>query len=409
MDGPARSVDDARDRVRLGYRGILVLCWLLYVFVAALQVAPASILPLIGEALGVGPAAASWVTSAVFLSMFLAAIPVGIYIDRVDIRRVFLVSGLVVAIATLWTWWAGVTGDYLAILYSRALAGVSIIAIWTACVTLVGNLAPRARQATAITVFATSVPLGFAVGQFGVPLLADGFGWATTFPLLGTAVAVGSVGIWMAAPPTDSSQSTSPTMRDVGHVLVQPRVWGVAVLGFLAISMLFVVNNWMPTFLAERYALTLAASGAFTALFSTVGVLSRASSGWLSDHLLDQRRKPLVVFSFLISTPLVVGLVFADSLGFTVVLLVLAGYLGQLGHVLLFVYVRELVTPELVATALSVLNAIGFLGAFSAPILTGVFIERTGTFVAAFGYAGLLGVVAVAVALLVPESSAPRS
>lgn len=198
-------------------------------------------------------------------------------------------------------------------------------------------------------------------------------------------------------------------MSDVGHVLIQPRVWGVSVLGFLAISMLFVVNNWMPTYLTERYALTLAVSGAFTALFSAVGVVSRASSGWLSDRFLDQRRKPLVIFSFLISTPLVVGLVFVDSLGSTLLLLVIAGYLGQLGHVLLFVYVRELVTPELVATALSVLNAVGFLGAFSAPILTGVFIERTGTFVAAFGYAGVLGVVAVVLALIVPESSSRRS
>lgn len=182
-------------------------------------------------------------------------------------------------------------------------------------------------------------------------------------------------------------------------------VLGVGTLGFIAISLLFIINNWMPSYLQHRYALSASASGLLTATFSAVGVLSRALSGVLSDRLLGARRKPLVVVSFLVSTPLLVGLAVVDSLVATVALLVVAGYFGQVGHVLLFVYTRELVPSTLVGTSLSVLNTIGFLGAVSAPVLTGVLIERTGTFLSAFVYAGVLGVAAVVVAVRMPESA----
>ena len=82
--------------------------------------------------------------------------------------------------------------------------------------------------------------------------------------------------------------------------------------------------------------------------------------------------------------------------------LLLAGFAIQLGLGLVFAYVRELVDPEVAATAVAVLTSVGLAGAFLAPIAGGALIGAAG-FGAAFAAAGALGAVGAALAWFAPE------
>jgi nitrate/nitrite transporter NarK len=393
------------ERFRRSDWTVVGLCWALYLFVGAYEVAPASVLPVIMERLAVGPTAASWVTSALFLSMAAAAIPVGMVLDGVDNRTGLVVGAVWLFVTALWGWYAGATGAYLSLVVSRFAGGIAVVAIWTASINVVGAVATRDHQATAITVFATSVPLGIALGQFATPLLAARLGWATSFLVYGALVLAFALVFRMGSRNVDTTTGVSarPTRTEFAEVFRQRAVWGVAVLGFIAISLMFIINNWMPTYFRDQYQLSLARSGLFAAVFPAIGLLSRGSSGLLSDRVFGRRRKPLVVLAFLVTAPAIAGIALAETVALTLALLVVAGFFSQLGQVLLFVYVRELVPSNVVGTALAVLNAVGFFGAFSAPILTGMLIERSGAYLLAFGYAGVISVAAVGIALLVPE------
>jgi nitrate/nitrite transporter NarK len=175
------------------------------------------------------------------------------------------------------------------------------------------------------------------------------------------------------------------------------------VLAFAAFSLNMFFNNWLPTYLVEEFDVSLAEGGLFAAAFPAVGAVARVSSGALSDRLFAGRRKPIVLGSFLVIAPLIVVIAGIRTIALLVAVLVVAGFVTQMGLALLLPYVRELVAANVAATALSVLNMVGLAGAFSAPVLTGVLIDYTGAYTTAFGYAAGLACLGVMVSWLAPE------
>lgn len=357
--------------------------------------------------LGLGPTSASWVTSVIFLSMALTAIPVGMALDGVDNRTGLVGSAAWLFLATVWGWQAAVSGSYVSLLASRFVGGPAIVAIWTASVNITGAVAPEEDQATAITLYATSVPLGFAVGQFATPVIANPHGWGVAMLLFGIATVLVACAFWIGSTKgaVNGRGTARPSGAEFATVFHNRAVWGVALLAFIAISVMFIINNWMPSYFREQYQVSLAEGGLFAALFPAIGVLSRGFSGLISDRALGGRRKPVVVFAFLVAAPATYGIVVVKSIGLTLALLLLSGFFSQIGQVLLFVYVRELVDPNVVGTALAVVNAMGFMGGFIAPIATGALIERSGAYVSTFAVASGIAVLAVVITLLIPESN----
>jgi nitrate/nitrite transporter NarK len=378
--------------------------WLAFDFVVAYEIAPASLLPLVQEGLGVGPTAASWTVSVLLLAMAVFSIPAGIVLDRIDNRRAIYLSTLAVLLSAVWAWQAGADGAYARLLAARFVGGGGIVTLWTAAVNVVDGAFDRESQGTAIAVLATSIPGGFVVGHLTAPSLAAHVGWAGTFPIYGLlgVLAVGGFALAGRGVPIAVDVET-PSRREFGAVLRNPHVWAVAGMAFAAFSLNLFFNSWLPTYVAENFSLPLGLGGAVAAFFPAVGVLARVSGGVVSDRLLGTRRRPIVLGSFVVLAPASVAIPLVDRVALLLVVLVVTGFVTQVGLVLLLPYVRELVADNVAATAFAVLNTVGFLGAFSAPVVSGTLIEEVG-FSAGFAYAGLLAVVGCVLAWAVPDS-----
>jgi sugar phosphate permease len=180
-------------------------------------------------------------------------------------------------------------------------------------------------------------------------------------------------------------------------------VWLVAGVAFTAFSLNIFFLNWLPSFLVDRLAVSLALGGGFAALFPAVGVLGRGSSGLLSDRLFGGRRRPVVLGSFLIILPFVIVFVFVRSATPLLIAIVVIGFVTQVGGALLYTYVRELVALNVVSTALAVLNTVGFLGAFVTPLVSGLLFEWSGSHLPVFGYAILLALIGGTLSYAAPE------
>ena len=137
-------------------------------------------------------------------------------------------------------------------------------------------------------------------------------------------------------------------------------------------------------------------------MFPAVGVVARVSSGLLSDRVFGGRRQPIVLGSFLIAAPPLLIFTQFHSLSLLVVLLLLAGFAIQVILGLSFTYIREVVDPNVAATAVAFQTSIGLAGAFIAPIVGGVIIDLAG-FDAAFALAGGLAICGIAAAWSAPE------
>lgn len=382
---------------------VLFGLWWIQVAGVAYTIAPAGFLTIVMARLGVGATGANWLISAVYLGMFIAAIPVGVLLEHVSVRRGIVGGTLLLVVASLATWAAGTT--FWLLLVSRFAAGVLVVAVWTVSVPTIGALFPKDLEASAVGIFSTAVLVGMGLGQVGGSALATGVAWNAPFAVFGL-FALGGVAVFVVAVRGLEFQADTrenPTRAEIGDVLSRPSVWGVSMLAFLAFALNLLFTNWMPTYITSHFGVSLLAGGLLAAVFPVVGVLGRVSSGPISDQLFEGSRRTVVLGSFVLVTPIIAVFPVVDTIPVLVPALLVAGFVSQVGLALLYTYVRELVPSNVERTALAVLNAVGFFGAFAAPIVTGALVERAGSYQPLFPLGVGLGLLGVFVAWATPS------
>lgn len=386
--------------------GTVVGLWVLSAAAHHYIIAPASVLSTIAGDLGVEPSTAVWLVSAVLAAWTVTSAVVGAAIDRFgDVRAIGVATGVLV-VAVGWGWRAGRRGAFAELLATRLLAGSAVATAWTASANVIGGAVVGDRRGTVVGIYLTSAPAGFAVGQSTVPGITAAFGWPASFVVGGLGVLAG-FGLFIVAVRGVDVQpgDAGATLRgNVGAVLGHRAVRYGCVMAFAAYSYYLFVNSWLPSYLAAEFALSPALGGLLTAVFPAMGVLSRAGGGIVSDRLLGRRRIPVLQFSFLVAVPLVVAIALTETLAVVVGSLLVAGFVIQLTFGVVWTYVSESVAAEVSGTALALLGTAGIAGAFSAPIVAGGLIDLTGSYAAAFTYAGVLALGGLALSAVAPES-----
>jgi MFS-type transporter involved in bile tolerance (Atg22 family) len=107
--------------------------------------------------------------------------------------------------------------------------------------------------------------------------------------------------------------------------------------------------------------------------------------------------------SFVITLPLLVLLALVTRIGVIAGMLVLIGFTIQLSFGVVYSYVQEAVPAGISGTSLSLLSTSGIAGAFVAPLLAGVLIDITGTYLSVFVYASSLAALGIATVWKAPE------
>lgn len=392
--------------------------WLLTAAVHVYVIVPASVLPTVADGLGVPQTTAVWLVSAVFVSWALTNVGVGVVIDSIGDIRVVAAGGAMTVGIALAGYLAAADGLFWVLIGTRVVAGVAIGAIWIAGTTLVGRLYAVEHRATALGVFTTSPPAGFAAGQVLGPRVTATAGWPAIFAVGGLLSAAGlaifgaahlNIG-GMAGFRDDSDESNAAdvtnsqtTQQRFATVLRNRTVLLGAVVAFAAYSLYLFLNSWLPSYLTAAFELSADASGLLAAVFPAMGIVSRAGGGVISDRLFGHRRLPVLRWSFVVATPVMVLLAVSTSIPVLVGLLVVGGLVIQLTFGVVYSYVQEAVEPGNQGTALSILGSAGIFGAFSAPVIAGLLIDLTGAYSAAFAYAIAMAVLGVGLVFLVAE------
>jgi predicted MFS family arabinose efflux permease len=369
---------------------------------AAYEIVPASVTPLVRDSLGIGPTVAGLLVGIMFGAAVVFSLPAGAALDRSNSRTGMALAVLGLLVAGAWGWFAARSGDYRSLIASRVLGGIAFVVVWNAGIDMVSRAVAPSHRATAVGIFTASGPVGFAVGQATGPLVAEWFGWPAVFLAYLTPAVIGLLLFWPASRGHGTSRGEAPALGEFAAVLRNPTVWLIGVLGFLGYALYLFVNSWGGSYLTEELGYSLAISGLLVAVFPAIGVVSRISSGLLSDRVFGGRRRPVILGSFGLAAPLLLTFTRFRALAVLVAVLLLAGFAIQLTLGLSFTYVRELVDPTVAATAVAFHTSIGLSGAFLAPIAGGVVVDRTG-FESAFLLAGLGAVLGLVLAWQAPE------
>ena len=195
---------------------------------------------------------------------------------------------------------------------------------------------------------------------------------------------------------SDDRQMTGAEWRGL---FKERTAWGL-IFGFMGvIYMVWLYLTWLPSYLSDERGLTLAKVGWIAAIPYIFGTLGQLGSGVIADKLLAMGQTPINSRKW----PICIGLVFAaaftipaaytPSLFLAMTYISAAMFFINLASGGSWALVSVAAPRRLVASLGSLQNFGGYLGGSVAPILTGVIVDRTGSFVNA-----LLVAAAVAVA-----------
>lgn len=336
-------------------------------------------LPDIIRELGLTPAQAGLLGAANWLVVALVSLPYATFLSRYSPKRVVAVATVGSALCAWALGWA----PAFAVLFAARFIFVGFaISRMQAYALLVRQWFPPHRFATIngleSTVFSTAQVISLAI----VPLLLV-WGWRNIyFGLAGFLVVVAL--LWMAfarerlTPQYQESlagQRESP-LRALGR---HKRLFLVASCQMGGLVAWAAFATFWPTFMVKERGMTITAAGILMSLLPIGSVLGALSSGFIA-HRLGVRR-PLVWLAGLALPPLWLGLLWATSIPFLAVLLLLAGFFAFLPVPVIRTIPFEMkeLTPREVAVAQGLMMTFNPWGGTVGPILVGSIYQATGS------------------------------
>lgn len=324
----------------------------------------------------------------------LGRLPIGLLTDRLGGRLVLsllLAFGIIPCLALaadhsypsllFWGFWIGLAGTSFA-------AGVAFLSPW---------FSPE-RQGAALGIFGAG-NAGQSVAVFAGPLLASTIGVTATFPLFGLAsLAWGAVfALWARNAPR---LAPPKTLGENLRVLRQePLSWMLSLFYFLTFGGFVALGVYLPTLLRDVFQLTPEVAGAHTAGFVILATLCRPLGGWIADRIGGEQ---LLRFVFPVLAALAWLLTSSSIYLFTAGTLGCAAFLG-LGNGGVFKLVPRFF-PTQTGTVTGLVGAAGGLGGFFPPLLLGVFLDLTGSYVPAFFLLNMFALGCVLLLQRVPAS-----
>ncbi|MCC6633826.1 MAG: MFS transporter [Gammaproteobacteria bacterium] len=205
---------------------------------------------------GTSAADFGWLISLLGFTALVLAIPSGLLVDRFGPRRVFTASVLLGMAANLIYYFAPA---YTWMQAARLVEGVAIAHLYTAAPAFLMGTSEGPRRATAMTIWASYMPVGTAVGLLLAGYFAGGPQWRQTFLVHGALFA--AVGLLNLRQPTLASSDAArlpglvERLRGLRLAYSRPPLLLLAMAFFLMISVGFGANTTFPGYLARLHEL----------------------------------------------------------------------------------------------------------------------------------------------------------
>ena len=373
-----------------GYKWAVVgMLWGISFFNYADRQAVFAVFPLLEKELHLNSVQLGLLGSSFAITYGICGIFAGALVDRV--RRVSaILSGLyvwsLICVAT------AISRTFPQLVAFRAAEGLGETLYFPASMSVISGYHTPETRSRAMGLHQTSVYIGTVAGGFLAGLIAEHYGWRSSF------VVFGGLGIlWGAVihrflreprvPHSDSSRVVGSPVAEFGVLLRSPTV--LCLLGaFLCANFVAVVLlSWMPKFLHDRFQLNLAMSGLAATIFAQLAsMLGSPVGGWLADWL--RRRSPAGRFAVQAigvfgGAPFVALCGMTHTIGWLVVALTCWGFAKGLYDANIFASVYDVIPPETRGSAAGLMNTVGWLGGgAAAPLTIGILANAWGLGVA---------------------------
>ncbi len=353
----------------------VAMLWWIAFFNYADRQAIFSVFPLLKKEFGLGVVELGLLGSSFAWIYGLTAPFAGAVVDRVRRKSVILGGLHVWSVICMVT---AISRNFGTLLFFRSAEGLGETFYFPASMSMLSDYHCPATRSRALGFHQTSVYVGTIAGGFFAGLIGQHYGWRWSFVVFGgLGIVLGLVlNRWLiepartgAAPHASASNFLNPTaLLLMGAFLCA---------NFVALVLL----SWMPTFLYDKFNLSLATSGLTATLF--VQLASMAGSplgGWWADVLRRKMaggRMMVQAIGLVAGAPFVVLCGWTSSVPLLIAALVAWGFFKGIYDANIFASIFDVIPPEARGRAAGLMNMIGWLGGGIAPVAVGYVAQRS--------------------------------
>jgi MFS family permease len=326
--------------------------------------------------------------SAFFCTYTAMQFILGWLVDRFDANWILAAGFLLWSIATAST---GLVGGFMLLLVMRFILGIGEAVAMPCGSKILALHLPEHYRGFASGCVMSGLKWGNVIGTLGAGLLMASFGWRPVF------IATGVISLlwlpawvkWMprrASQPVIERTQVAPRFRDIlGH----RSFWGTSAGHFATNYLFYFMLTWLPTYLVLERHLSMRSMSLIAGSIYAVDAFSAVSTGWLQDFAIVKGysptlvRKAAMVIGFVMAA---VGLVIAAVAhgNIYILWLMLAGFGCGMTGPGLYTFPQTLAGPEAVGKWYGWQNGFANFAGIAGPAITGLVLQRTGTFLAPF-------------------------
>ncbi|MFL6721954.1 MAG: MFS transporter [Sphingomonas sp.] len=338
-------------------------------------------LMLSAAAFGVVVSAFSWIYAP-------AQFAVGWLSDRFCVYRMIAAGLALWALATLLT---GFANGFAMLVALRVMLGVGEGVAFPSASKIIARHVTAERRGLANSALAVSLAWGPAVGILAGGLILRYFGWRPIFITFGLITLLWLVPwLLVSKPQWRAYEHGSGHNVPVTMVMRNRTVRAMGIGHFSNTYGFYFLLAWLPLFLVKVRGLPiLEMTGMITSAYVIQG-FGAIGWGWLSDHFVKRGweegrlRKGLLCGYHLVYAAAILGVGFSTSAPAMLAWLVLGSAFSGIGGTNPYAISQIYAGPEAAGTWVGVMNGVGNTSGIVGPILTGVLIQETGSYMAAF-------------------------
>ena len=352
---------------------------------------------LIQEELGLSAGQLGVLFSAFFWTYSILQIPVGWIAERYGAQRV-LAGGL-----ALWacaTMLVGFAHSFAALLMLRLLLGIGESASFPCASKLLAVTVPVGSLAMANGIVAFAYQFGPAVGAYCGGLIMVHYGWRASFWVFGSLSLLWLLPWSRVRLPRTLATSSAIDSPSFSSILRQPSLWGTALGLFSSNYSFYFLLNWLPYYVVRERGFSTGEMASLTGSAYLVSALSSIIAGWAIDRFVRSGHaniayKSVMVVAHLGTVACMLGIAFASQ-PWAVAAIFAYQVLTGAAAAGVFAIPQILAGPTASARWVGIQNCCGNFAGVIAPALTGLLVEETHHFTAAFVTAALVSVAGLA-------------
>ncbi|MFL6759164.1 MFS transporter [Sphingomonas sp.] len=330
---------------------------------------------------GIAVSAFSWVYAP-------AQFAVGWLSDRFCVYRLIAAGLAVWALATFLT---GFANGLAMLVVLRVMLGIGEGVAFPSASKIIARHVIAERRGLANSAVAAALAWGPALGTFAGGLILSYFGWRPIFIVFGLVTLLWIVPwLLVSRPQWRAYVHGSGKNVPVRRLLRNRTVWAMGIGHFCNTYGFYFLLAWLPLFLVKVRGLSIIEMTAMTTVAYVVQGFGALGWGWLSDRLVKggwdegRVRKGLMCIYLLVTAAAILGIGFSSSPPAIFACLLLNAVFGGIGGAQAYAIAQVYAGPEAAGTWVGVMNGLGNTSGIVGPVLTGLLIENTGSYMAAF-------------------------